>query len=81
MTPEAAKRLLDAQKGDEQFLQWKPQGKPTHGWLPAPHTKFCQIQTGGFRFPDLRDHKGKMVKPCPRIIFPGTKEAKTGQNL
>jgi hypothetical protein len=28
MTPEAAKQLLDAQKGDEQILQWKPQGKP-----------------------------------------------------
>jgi Ca-activated chloride channel family protein len=28
MTPEEAKRLLDAQKGNEQFLQPKPQGKP-----------------------------------------------------
>ena len=28
MTPDEAKRLLDAQKGDEQVLQWKPQGKP-----------------------------------------------------
>jgi Ca-activated chloride channel family protein len=28
MTPEEAKRLLDAQKGSEQFLQLKPQGKP-----------------------------------------------------
>ncbi|HEY5041841.1 MAG TPA: hypothetical protein VIK53_07545 [Verrucomicrobiae bacterium] len=28
MTPEEAKRLLDAQKGDEQVLQFKPQGKP-----------------------------------------------------
>ncbi len=28
MMPEEAKRLLDAQKGDEQVLQWKPQGKP-----------------------------------------------------
>ena len=28
MTPEEAKQLLDAQKGDEQFLQPKPQGKP-----------------------------------------------------
>ncbi len=27
MTPEEAKRLLDAQKGDEQVLQLKPQGK------------------------------------------------------
>jgi hypothetical protein len=28
MTPEEAKRLLDAQKGNEQILQMKPQGKP-----------------------------------------------------
>jgi len=28
MTPEEAKRLLDAQKGNEQFLQMKPQDKP-----------------------------------------------------
>ena len=28
MTPEEAKRLLDAQKGDEQVLQLKPDGKP-----------------------------------------------------
>jgi len=28
MTPEEAKRLLDAQKGDEQLLQMKPQDKP-----------------------------------------------------
>ena len=28
MTPEEAKRLLDAQKGNEQVLQLKPQGKP-----------------------------------------------------
>lgn len=28
MSPEDAKRLLDAQKGDEQFLQLKPKGKP-----------------------------------------------------
>ncbi len=28
MTPEEAKRLLDAQKGNEQLLQMKPQGKP-----------------------------------------------------
>lgn len=28
MTPEEAKRLLDAQKGDEQLLQWKPPEKP-----------------------------------------------------
>jgi hypothetical protein len=34
MTPEEAKRLLDAQKGDEQFLQLKPQGKPQNHQLP-----------------------------------------------
>ena len=34
MTPEAAKRLLDAQKGDEQFLQLKPQGKPQNDQQP-----------------------------------------------
>jgi hypothetical protein len=28
MTPEEAKRLLDAQKDNEQILQWKPEGKP-----------------------------------------------------
>jgi Ca-activated chloride channel family protein len=28
MTPEEAKKLLDAQKGDEQVLPWKPQDKP-----------------------------------------------------
>ena len=28
MTPEEAKRLLDAQKGNEQLLQWKPENKP-----------------------------------------------------
>ena len=28
MTPAEARRMLDAQKGDEQFLQLKPQGKP-----------------------------------------------------
>ena len=28
MTPEEAKRLLDAQKGDEQILQMQPSGKP-----------------------------------------------------
>jgi Skp family chaperone for outer membrane proteins len=28
MTPEQAKRLLDAQKGNEQLLQMKPDGKP-----------------------------------------------------
>jgi len=34
MTPEEAKRLLDAQKGDEQFLQLKPQGKPPNDQRP-----------------------------------------------
>ena len=34
MSPEAAKRLLDAQKGDEQFLQLKPQGKPQDNRRP-----------------------------------------------
>jgi hypothetical protein len=28
MSPEEAKRLLDAQKGDEQILQFKPQEPP-----------------------------------------------------
>lgn len=28
MSPEEAQRLLDAQKGDEQFLQLKPKGPP-----------------------------------------------------
>ena len=35
MTPEEAKRLLDAQKGDEQFLQLKPQGKPQNQTQPV----------------------------------------------
>lgn len=35
MTPEEAKRLLDAQKGDEQVLQWKPQGKPENPNQPV----------------------------------------------
>jgi Ca-activated chloride channel family protein len=30
MTPDEAKRLLDAQKGNEQLLQLKPQEKPKH---------------------------------------------------
>ena len=34
MTPEAAKRLLDAQKGDEQFLQLKPQTPPPQDQRP-----------------------------------------------
>jgi hypothetical protein len=28
MTPAEAKKILDAQKGDEQLLQFKPEGKP-----------------------------------------------------
>ena len=28
LTPEEAKRLLDAQKGNEQLLQLKPENKP-----------------------------------------------------
>jgi Ca-activated chloride channel homolog len=35
MTPEEAKRLLDAQKGDEQVLQLKPQGKPQDNQRPV----------------------------------------------
>ena len=35
MSPEEAKRLLDAQKGDEQVLQWKPQGKPENQNRPV----------------------------------------------
>jgi hypothetical protein len=35
MTPEEAKRLLDAQKGDEQVLQLKPQGKPPDNQKPV----------------------------------------------
>ena len=35
MTPEEAKRLLDAQKGDEQFLQLKPPGKPQNHQPPV----------------------------------------------
>ena len=34
MTPEEARRLLDAQKGNEQFLQLKPQGKPRNDQQP-----------------------------------------------
>jgi hypothetical protein len=34
MTPEEAQRLLDAQKGDEQVLQLKPQGKPQDNHQP-----------------------------------------------
>jgi Ca-activated chloride channel family protein len=34
MTPEEAQRLLDAQKGNEQFLQLKPQGKPQENHQP-----------------------------------------------
>jgi hypothetical protein len=35
MTPEEAKLLLDAQKGDEQVLQLKPQGKPENPNRPV----------------------------------------------
>jgi Ca-activated chloride channel family protein len=35
MTPEEAKRLLDAQKGNEQVLQLKPQGKPENQNRPV----------------------------------------------
>jgi len=35
MTPEEAKRLLDAQKGSEQVLQMKPQGKPENPNRPV----------------------------------------------
>lgn len=34
MTPEEAKRLLDAQKGNEQFLQMKPKGNPPNHQQP-----------------------------------------------
>lgn len=34
MTPEEARRLLDAQKGDEQFLQLKPQAPPQNSQRP-----------------------------------------------
>jgi Ca-activated chloride channel family protein len=35
MTPEEAKRLLDAQKGDEQILQLKPKVKPEQDQSPV----------------------------------------------
>ena len=35
MSPEEAKRLLDAQKSEEQVLQWKPQGKPENPNRPV----------------------------------------------
>jgi Ca-activated chloride channel homolog len=35
MTPGEAKRLLDAQKDDEQVLQMKPQGKPQNNQKPV----------------------------------------------
>ncbi len=35
MTPEEAKRLLDAQKGNEQLLQLKPPGKPQDNQKPV----------------------------------------------
>lgn len=34
MTPEEAKRLLDAQKGEEQVLQFRPEGKPRDARKP-----------------------------------------------
>lgn len=34
MTPEEAKQLLDAQKGNEQMLQWKPGNKPRNPQRP-----------------------------------------------
>ncbi len=35
LTAEEAKRLLDAQKGDEQLLQWKPENKPRNPLRPV----------------------------------------------
>jgi outer membrane biosynthesis protein TonB len=35
MTPDEAKRLLDAQKGNEQLLQLKPEGKPRNPLRPV----------------------------------------------
>lgn len=35
MTPEEAKQLLNAQKGDEQLLQWKPPEKPRNASRPV----------------------------------------------
>jgi len=35
MTPEEAKRLLDAQKGNEQVLQFKPPEKPEDNSRPV----------------------------------------------
>jgi Ca-activated chloride channel family protein len=35
MTPEEARRLLDAQKGDEQLLQYKPPEKPRNSLRPV----------------------------------------------
>jgi hypothetical protein len=34
MSPEQAQRLLDAQKGDEQFLQLKPKNPPENQKRP-----------------------------------------------
>jgi hypothetical protein len=34
MTPEEAKRLLDAQKGNEQVLRYQPKGQPQNT-IPA----------------------------------------------
>jgi len=35
MTPQEAKQLLDAQKGDEQFLTLKPKDKPENQNRPV----------------------------------------------
>ena len=35
MTPEEAKKLLDAQKGNEQVLKWQPKGKPENPNVPV----------------------------------------------
>jgi hypothetical protein len=34
MTPQEARQLLDAQKGDEMVLQLKPEGKPENRQRP-----------------------------------------------
>jgi len=35
MSPQEAQKLLDAQKGDEQLLQWKPPAKPRDNQKPV----------------------------------------------
>jgi len=35
MSPQEAQKLLDAQKGDEQLLQWKPPAKPKDNQKPV----------------------------------------------